>query len=325
MYCASDATNKLERRTKFITEQHNFDRALRTAKRQYWHDEQQKLLAINQTSDFWRKIGTLGINKREARNIPWEIVNADGSISTCHAEVLERWKADYEQLLNPQGPPNSGGIIPDQLYRDINADELSTDITLNELQYALVRAKRGKALGEDMIPVEVLNNNGCKQYLLQLFNVCLNVGTIPVAWSRGIINPIPKNPKDDPRDPLNYRGITMTSAVYKLYCSILCHRLTNWIEDNDILCDEQNGFRVGRSTIDHLGSLTSVIETRIKKKLSTFAAFIDFSKAYDRINRNELWVKLGAIGVSGKMLTALKSLYDNVKCRVRVNGQIGLM
>ena len=37
---------------------------------------------------------------------------------------------------------------------------------------------------------------------------------VPDAWSRGIITPILKNAKEDPRDPLNYRGITVTSAVY---------------------------------------------------------------------------------------------------------------
>ncbi len=320
LYCQCDSTNRVERRAQFIDEQRSFDMALRATKRQYWHDEQQILLTTNQTSDFWKKIGTLGINKRDTRHIPWEIVNADGSISSCDAEVLDRWRCDYKQLLNPQGVPSVGGHIPDQLYRDINADELSTNITLDELRYALLQAKRGKALGEDMIPVEVLNNNGCQQYLLQLFNVCFSTGTIPVAWSRGIINPIPKNAKDDPRDPLNYRGITMTSSVYKLFCSILCRRLTTWVEDNGILCDEQNGFRQGRSTIDHLGSLTCVVETRMKKKLSTFTAFIDFSKAYDRIDRNLLWHKLSRIGISGNMSSSLKSLYENVQCTVRING-----
>ena len=59
----------------------------------------------------------------------------------------------------------------------------------------------------------------------------------------------------------------------------------------------------------------------IKKRQDTFAAFIDFSKAYDRINRTLLWHKLSLMGVSNKMLTSLKSLYENVKCTVRINGR----
>ena len=67
---------------------------------------------------------------------------------------------------------------------------------------------------------------------------------------------------------------------------------------------------MSKRDLDHLSSLTTIVETRIKKRQDTFAAFIDFSKAYDRINRTLLWHKLLLMGVSNKMLTALKSLYE---------------
>ena len=66
---------------------------------------------------------------------------------------------------------------------------------------------------------------------------------------------------------------------------------------------------------------TYMLENRLKKKLSTFAAFIDFSKAYARITRELLWHKLSKMGISGRFLASLQSLYKNVKCTVRVNGQ----
>ena len=89
---------------------------------------------------------------------------------------------------------------------------------------------------------------------------------------------------------------------------------------NHGLCEEQNGFRIGRSTGDHLSSLSLTVETRLKRKLDSFAIFIDFSKAYDRINRDLLWHKLNVLGVDGKMLKSLKSLYEHVQCTVRING-----
>ena len=76
--------------------------------------------------------------------------------------------------------------------------------------------------------------------------------------------------------------------MYKLHCYVLNYRLSSWIENNSILCDEQDGFRRNRSTMDHISRLASknyVLETCIKKKRDTFAAFIDFSKAYDRVDR----------------------------------------
>ncbi|CAG2251188.1 unnamed protein product [Mytilus edulis] len=117
----------------------------------------------------------------------------------------------------------------------------------------------------------------------------------------------------DPRDPLSYRGITLAPATYKLYCGVLDCRLREKFDASDIIHDEQNGFRKDRNTIDHLLSITSIIESRKLRKQSTYAAFIDFKKAYDTINRALLFSKLELLGVSSKMIKALRSLYNNVQ------------
>ena len=116
-----------------------------------------------------------------------------------------------------------------------------------------------------------------------------------------------------------YRGITLACCMYKLYTAVLRNRLGMWCENNGKLVDEQNGFREKRSTIDHLQSLTSIIDNRKKKKLSTFCAFIDFSKAYEYIDRDKLWFRLYDTGVSTKMLSAVRSLYNSVPSCVRLN------
>ena len=96
----------------------------------------------------------------------------------------------------------------------------------------------------------------------------------------------------DRRDPLNYRGITLASSVYKLYCIVLNNRLSNWENEQSVIADNQNGFRKQRSTIDHISSLTSLIATRKLHNKGTFAAFIDFKKAYDSLDRGILFTKL---------------------------------
>ena len=84
----------------------------------------------------------------------------------------------------------------------------------------------------------------------------------------------------------------LTDGLYKIHCSVLNHRLTQLAEQNDILAEEQNGFRPNRSCTDHLITLTIIINTRKITRKSTFIGFVDFSKAYDKINRNLLWHKL---------------------------------
>ena len=90
-----------------------------------------------------------------------------------------------------------------------------------------------------------------------------------------------------------------------LYCSILNSRVSSWSDENHKLVDEQNGFRKGKSTTDHISSLMNIIDTRKKLKKSTFRAFIDFKKAYDTIdsiNMPILWKRLTDIGVSSSQI-----------------------
>ena len=139
----------------------------------------------------------------------------------------------------------------------------------------------------------------------------------------GYHHPVPKSSTADTRDPLSYRGIHITSALYKLYCNILNERLIKWESELEILSDTQNGFRKGRSTVDHIVTLTSIIETRKLKRQPTFTAFINFKKAYDAFDRTLLFTKLNHLGITGHMYrlyNTLSSLYDGVQCCVRVNG-----
>jgi len=172
-------------------------------------------------------------------------------------------------------------------------------ISLQEVKNAICKSKMGKAYGVDGILSEVLHNETAIYFLHVLFNLCFDKGSIPLVWGKCIIKPIPKSSSLDPRDPLSYRGIPLASVVYKMYCRIINSRLSDWVEKTYVLVDEQNGFKRRRVTIDHISSLVDIIKTRLRFEQSTFAAFTDFSMAYDLINRVKLWERLKTYGVSG--------------------------
>ncbi len=83
--------------------------------------------------------------------------------------------------------------------------------------------------------------------------------------------------------------------------------------------DEQNGFRVRRGCIDHHYTLASVIRNRINQSKSTFAAFIDFQKAFDSIDRDLLFYKLMCNNITGKIYRGIKSMYIIPKSFIKVN------
>ena len=85
-------------------------------------------------------------------------------------------------------------------------------------------------------------------------------------WGKCIINHIPKSSTTDRRDPFSYRGISLAPAMYKLYYLVLNSRLNSWSDKNPKLVDEQNGFRKGKTTADHVLFLVNIIDTREKLK-----------------------------------------------------------
>ena len=129
------------------------------------------------------------------------------------------------------------------------------------------------------------------------------------------IVPIPKKDKDL-RDPLQNRCITIVSCVAKIYSSILNKRLQNFLEKNDVLSDAQNGFRMGRSCIDHIYILCTVLRNRKATGKGNFLCFVDFKKAFDMVDRNLLLYKLSNIGIEGNMYKAIASMSCNPKSRV---------
>ena len=92
-----------------------------------------------------------------------------------------------------------------------------------------------------------------------------------------------------------------------------------WAESQGKLVEEQGRFRKGRSTVDHIFVMISMVEKALaKSKGKLYVAFVDFRKAYDSMNRNILWDFLRRAGARGKMLRAFRAMYSSVAASVRV-------
>ena len=179
-------------------------------------------------------------------------------------------------------------------------DILNGNITLEEVNMAIKAAKNGKAVGIDNIPNEILK---CK--------------TINIVLQKLFVKP-----GKDPRIPTNCRGISLISTVSKVFSSILNTRLTKIVDSNNVLCEEQNGFRKMRSCIEHIYTLSTIIKMKRKINKSVFVCFIDFSKAFDSVNRDLLWFCLLNYGIDGKFLQILKAMYKNVELCIKLHDHL---
>ena len=181
--------------------------------------------------------------------------------------------------------------------------------------------KLGKSVGPDMLPNEVLKQDGIQNLLLPFLNKCFIENVIPTSWRKSIIVPIPKSASKDPLVPLNYRGISLLSCLYKLFTSLINLRITIHCESNNFLVDEQNGFRSTRSCQDHIYTLSTIIRNRKLSGISTYCAFVDFQKAFDWVNRDMLLYKLSdTFQIHGRLFNILSTIYNSSNSQIRING-----
>ena len=155
------------------------------------------------------------------------------------------------------------------------------------------------------------SKNGIGKSLTHLFNTILSSGNYSEDWSFGFITPIHK--KGNKTDPENCRGITVLCCLGKLFNSILNNRLIKYLEDNNILKDEQAGFGKGFRTTDNIFTLKTLIDNyarsqKKKKNNVLFNCFIDFKSAFDRISRTKLLHMMHKVGITEKFLSVVSSM-----------------
>ena len=199
---------------------------------------------------------------------------------------------------------------------------LNVDISEQEIRNAINSMKGRKSPGYDNVLNEMLKVSAdvIVPYLHVLFQHLFNNGLFPMEWSKSIIVPIHKKGSLDNCD--NFRPVSLTSLVSKIYTYILNKRLTTFVDVMNILPQEQAGFREEFSTTDHIFTLYAMIMKQFSNDRKLYVAFIDYKKCFDSIDRDALFIVLERNGIQEKMLNALKGLYTSVISAVRSNGEL---
>jgi len=90
---------------------------------------------------------------------------------------------------------------------------------------------------------------------------------------------------------------------------ILESRISQWAETNDLRAKGQTGFRKDFRTTDNLFILHTLTEQARFQKKKLYTCFVDFKKAFDIVSRDLLWQVLEGLGISGRILECLRSMY----------------
>ena len=188
-------------------------------------------------------------------------------------------------------------------------------ITLSHVIDAICGMKEGKCADEIGLSAEHFHNTPLSLLtrLTSLFNSMLQHAFVPTQFRLGFMIPIVKDRQGSHSDVGNYRGITISPVVSKIFEHVLKAVFSSHLNTSEY----QFGFKKKKSTTHALHCLRETINYYIDNGSQVFCSFLDASKAFDRLVHSGLFLKLLDRNVPKIFLDIIMSWHVGLMCRVR--------
>ncbi|KAG7309154.1 hypothetical protein JYU34_005076 [Plutella xylostella] len=193
---------------------------------------------------------------------------------------------------------------------------LDTDV--DEIIHLIQSLKTDCAPGIDGISSKIIKLNVailCKP-ICHIFNLCLRNGIFPASFKSSLILPLYKS--GDKSSFSNYRPISILPCLSKILEKLINNRLTNYLENNNIISKNQFGFRKGKSTSDAVDELISYVVKGCDSKKKCIGIFLDIAKAFDTVSIPILLKKLELIGIRGLQHQLFTDYLSNRQQRIKI-------
>ena len=292
--------NNTENRKEYHENRRNYRGVCKKAKQHYLNTMQDEICKAKDSKIFWDCI-----NRFKGKNY----------VAPSPSITSEQWIKHFQNLFSMGHKFVHYNLACDERS---DAGELTKSFARVEIAQAICGLKNNKSPGTDDILNEfiIAAPDMMRSKLQILFNKILSEGKIPALWKEAIIIPIYKKGKDTNTE--NYRGISLLNSTYKLFTGCIQARLKNWLDSNKLIPEEQAGFRTGYSTMDNIFILETLIKKQLSKKRGKlYVFFVDFSCAFDMVNRDKLCEALGKLGVGQKFLALIRALLEGSTAKIR--------
>ena len=147
----------------------------------------------------------------------------------------------------------------------------------------------------------------------------LESGLVPDDWKAAYVTPVYK--KDAKSNVSNYRPISLTSQLCKVFEAIVRDAIVKHLEEHSLVNDTQHGFRKGGSCLSNLLQFLDQVTRCIDEDACTDIIYLDFAKAFDKVPHKRLLEKVSKHGIGGKVLSWISAWLSGRWQQVCVGGQ----
>ena len=179
------------------------------------------------------------------------------------------------------------------------------------------------AAGPDGIPASLLLNCASElaPSLLSLYKQSLDSGVIDPSFKKAAIVPVFKS--GDRTVPSNYRPISLTYVIIKVFERVIRKQIVTFLISTGHLNPTQHGFRGGRSCLSALLSVFDDVMQLLSSGNNTVdMVYLDFAKAFDKVDHGVLLHKIKMLGITGKVGVWLYHFVTGRTQSVRLQGGV---
>ena len=253
-------------------------------------------------------------------------MNFSGNVYRNSSEIVRGWGQYFSKLYSDTKRDHYDVEFETQVQEKVRSiveefpspcqDRDTACISIDEVIKAVKSLKKKKACGQDKIYNEHLTYGGpvLYEHLANFFSDMYKYGSVPNSLKEGIIITLHKGGRKSKTDPNNYRAITLSSAILKLFERILLEKVQtsitkplNWL---------QGGFRPNISCNVTSVMLRECILYAKENRSKLYVCYLDVQKAFDRVWHSGLFLKLHNMGVKNELLRIIIDLHTNMKSRV---------
>ena len=182
-----------------------------------------------------------------------------------------------------------------------------------EIYETILKLDINKGPGVDNLDVKTIKSIAhiISPQLSKLFNLCICEGIYPQCLKVAKCIPVYKGSPLDPSLPVNYRPISILTAINKTFEQTLHNQLSKYLEENNLLPKFQYGYRKQHNTSQAILDFTDSINEQTSNKQITIAIFMDLSKAFDTVDKTILRQKLMELGLNEYSTALIDSYVSN--------------
>ena len=245
-----------------------------------------------------------------------------GQVAEATADYLAKVQWGKDETNKEESPATPQDVREHLNQRKVRYNGLIFDeapIRKEELDAVIKKLKKGKAPGPDGITTDALKDLTLinRVALLKLLNTWWEAGEFPTGLTSANVVSLYK--KGSPRDQGNYRPISLLNLFYKIIAAVVKIRLENTLDAT--LMNTQYGFRRNKSTTQALYLARRLQEFAERAGLPGNLMFLDWAKAFDKVNQNIMIEVLESFNIPNKLMNIIRQMYESPQFRVRVQGR----